>query len=419
MKKLFITLFLSFLWAAGHSQDTTGLVAWWPMSGNAMDSTGHGHNGHISNVTMVPGMNGTPNSAYYFNGSNSLITVPYAPELNVSQFSLCGIVMVKGFYYGTCQANYILTRGKSGQPGSYTMCFFDGPFDNNCNNLDTTKNVFTTNAGPMGPSDITGWQYTPQIVKDVWYKVIFTWNGTTMKIFVNGVLKNSFVPTPGVFGTSMDSLAMGKAIYEPAGYPFNFKGILDDIRIYNRPLNDSEIVHYGDTCGKITVEPTNATTSAGTATFTVGTSIIGATYQWQRLIGTTWTNLVAAAPYTGVTTATLTVTGATGSMADYQYRCVVKNTWGCKDTSAAGTLVVGLRDIDRDNDVMVYPNPVTNELSISALSLQQVLLTNIVGQTVYEWNGHQKELQVNMAELPAGIYLVRINDNVVKKIEKR
>jgi hypothetical protein len=106
-------------------------------------------------------------------------------------------------------------------------------------------------------------------------------------------------------------------------------------------------------------------------------------------------------------------------MADYQYRCVVKNTWGCKDTSAAGTLVVGLRDIDRDNDVMVYPNPVTNELSISALSLHQVLLTNIVGQTVYQWSGHQKELQVNMAELPAGIYLVRINDNVVKKIEKR
>jgi subtilisin-like proprotein convertase family protein len=95
----------------------------------------------------------------------------------------------------------------------------------------------------------------------------------------------------------------------------------------------------------ITTQPANsAIICAGSAaTFSVvaaGTAPL--TYQWQ--ISTTgaggpWTNLTNTAPYSGVTTATLTINPVTAPMNGNLYRCVV--TGGCGTaTSNAGTLTV-------------------------------------------------------------------------------
>jgi subtilisin-like proprotein convertase family protein len=103
----------------------------------------------------------------------------------------------------------------------------------------------------------------------------------------------------------------------------------------------------------VTVNPvtTIATQPANSAVICAGSaatfSVVAAgtapfTYQWQ--ISTTgaggpWTNLANAAPYSGVTTATLTINPVTASMNNYLYRCVV--TGGCGSaTSNAGTLTV-------------------------------------------------------------------------------
>jgi subtilisin-like proprotein convertase family protein len=91
----------------------------------------------------------------------------------------------------------------------------------------------------------------------------------------------------------------------------------------------------------VTADPTNVTVCDGTtATFTsVGTGA-GATFQWQVSTngGTTWTNLTNGSPYAGVTTGTLTVSPATGSMNGYRYRMVVSGTCSPTATSASATL---------------------------------------------------------------------------------
>jgi hypothetical protein len=76
----------------------------------------------------------------------------------------------------------------------------------------------------------------------------------------------------------------------------------------------------------ITSQPANATLCAGgNTTFSVTAS--GATaYQWQVNTGAGFVNISNAAPYSGVITATLTITGATASMNGYQYRVVVTGT---------------------------------------------------------------------------------------------
>ena len=65
------------------------------------------------------------------------------------------------------------------------------------------------------------------------------------------------------------------------------------------------------------------------------------TYQWQRWPagGSTWSNLSNGGAYSGVTTASLTVTGSTLGMTGDQFQCVVSNPHGAT-TSFAATLTV-------------------------------------------------------------------------------
>ena len=49
---------------------TSGLVGWWPFTGNAIDSSGNGHNGTVTGATLVSDRFGNFSSAYFFNYSH-------------------------------------------------------------------------------------------------------------------------------------------------------------------------------------------------------------------------------------------------------------------------------------------------------------------------------------------------------------
>jgi len=97
-----------------------------------------------------------------------------------------------------------------------------------------------------------------------------------------------------------------------------------------------------DVAPVITAHPTSQTVvPPAQATFTASaTGSPAPTWQWQVSTngGTTWGNLASAAPYSGVTTATLTVNPATGLNGN-QYRAVATNTAGTATTNSA-TLTV-------------------------------------------------------------------------------
>jgi hypothetical protein len=92
-----------------------------------------------------------------------------------------------------------------------------------------------------------------------------------------------------------------------------------------------------------TTQPTDQTTAiGGTVTFTAAASGTPTpTLKWQVSsdTGATWTDLSNTGPYSGVTTGTLTVTGATLGLSMNQYRCVATNTGGVGGSNAA-TLIV-------------------------------------------------------------------------------
>ena len=92
----------------------------------------------------------------------------------------------------------------------------------------------------------------------------------------------------------------------------------------------------------ITTQPVAVTQCAGgTANFSVVTSGVGVTYQWQESTngGTTYNNITNAGIYSGATTATLTITGTTAAMNGYLYRCVTASA-PCTLNSSAAALTV-------------------------------------------------------------------------------
>ncbi len=79
----------------------------------------------------------------------------------------------------------------------------------------------------------------------------------------------------------------------------------------------------------ITVQPVNSTViQGGNTSFSVTATGTGLTYQWQVNTGSGWNNVTNGGVYSGATTATLTLTGVTGNMNGYLYRCIVTgNLW--------------------------------------------------------------------------------------------
>src|SRR5690606_31765378 len=96
-------------------------------------------------------------------------------------------------------------------------------------------------------------------------------------------------------------------------------------------------------CVSITTQPQDTTICSGNnASFSIaGTSI--SNYQWQVSTngGTSWANTANGGVYSGVTTPTLLITGATTGMHNYQYRCVATNSGSsCSINTPARTLKV-------------------------------------------------------------------------------
>lgn len=96
----------------------------------------------------------------------------------------------------------------------------------------------------------------------------------------------------------------------------------------------------------VTVPPASTSVCAGQpATFTATATGAGIAYQWQVSTngGATWTNVTNAAPYSGVTTATLTVNPTTTAMNNYRYRVVVSGT--CPPAANSNAAILTVKDL--------------------------------------------------------------------------
>jgi hypothetical protein len=186
---------------------------------------------------------------------------------------------------------------------------------------------------------------------------------------------------------------------------------LNGLIIFSTWNNGNATIHQ---LPAITSQPANTSNySGGNAYFSVGASGTGLAYLWQKSTdGTIWTNLPNTAPYSGTTTATVSIMPATTPLNGTLYKCIVSGTCAPSVTSAPALLTVNAAPIttvpgtitNSCTGNLYIPLNVTNCNNVGGISL-----TLVYDTTKLTYDGYQG---VN-SSLASGILVVNRNKNKV------
>ncbi|MDZ7292478.1 MAG: T9SS type A sorting domain-containing protein [candidate division KSB1 bacterium] len=205
------------------SKTQTGrLIAYYPFNGNAQDASGFGHHGTVGGATLVADRFGNSNSAYYFDGVNDYIRVPNQTALNFQQAITINFWMKIGEFY-TREA-YPLSHGN-----------WENRWKISITNQGVRWTVKTNDPVNSGIKDLDS---ETKLLKDVWYNITTLYSGSDFEIYVNGELDN-FSSWSGLILPTTYDLTIGQVL--PNNNNYNFKGVIDEVRIYDYALSVQEI----------------------------------------------------------------------------------------------------------------------------------------------------------------------------------
>lgn len=206
---------------------TSGLVAYYPFSGNANDLSVYGNHGIVYGAQLTADRMGNTNQAYYFDGANDYILIQNSPELNPQEELTISAWMKPVSFTGTGN-NGIVSKGFT----SYTYPYYQY-------HLALTGNSYYNNPGSFEFYAQQRNVFTPNHtwIPGQWYHVVGRYSTSSIKIFVNGSL-SSEGPANGSMSIYSTPVCIGKSSYTNLCTP----GTIDDVRIYNRALTESEIM---------------------------------------------------------------------------------------------------------------------------------------------------------------------------------
>ena len=200
----------------------SNLVGWWKLNGDSIDSSGKGNNGIPAGITQAVGENGQSNGAYGFTfDANSSVTIPSSTSINTDLQTFS--IWVNPIDWLSPTASVLMSKRDADQKGFF-MAYI------------VASNTLAFDCGSTSQRWATG--YIPPVA--TWTHIAFTCSlDGTVIFYLNGVkqgtrtgVNRSTISTPA-------QLRIGRDSNDSLRY--NLNGSLDDARLYNRVLNDSEI----------------------------------------------------------------------------------------------------------------------------------------------------------------------------------
>jgi len=78
-----------------------------------------------------------------------------------------------------------------------------------------------------------------------------------------------------------------------------------------------------------------------------------------------------------------------------------------------------VQHLSSQNTISIYPNPAYDKLIIAAdADIREVAIINMVGQIITKQQYNSNHVQVDVSQLPSGVYFIRINNEVTQKFVK-
>jgi len=218
---------------------TTGLVAYYPFSGNAGDSSGNGNHGTVVGASLTTDRFNKINGAYLFSGSNYIsgscnnfpsgnsprtISLWYnATNLGVNVPGRCGVQL---FGYGgrNCGESFIM----------------------NFENCDIGLGKYEIQGHCLAFRNYANY---PIPANNVWHHIVLSYDGQVFRFYNNGInvatsnqtSLSTFVLNK-IFTIGKETFTDGNSPYTDPVWP-GFSGKLDDVRIYNKALTQDQITY--------------------------------------------------------------------------------------------------------------------------------------------------------------------------------
>ncbi len=232
----------------------SGIVSWWPASGDATDLYG------LNNGTLQGGATATTpgevNTAFQFDGTNGFVQVPNSAALEPTNLTVEAWVRFDS-----------LNSTENSAPGHQYIVFKQNSRSSNFEGYDLGKHrvsgqdLLYFQVASSGGTEIKV-DSTNTVSTGVWYHIAGVRGSNYIQLYVNGQLQGQATVSfpqdyghlPLYFGTTGESYWDGK-----------LAGELDEVSLYNRPLSSNEIysIYQAGAAGKCSSPPACVTAPPG------------------------------------------------------------------------------------------------------------------------------------------------------------
>jgi hypothetical protein len=198
------------------------LIAYYPFNGNAVNEVNTENIGTVEGATLTSDINTLDNKAYFFDGVDDVITINHDDIFNFSdQFTISALVKADEIKTQTIIRKGSQVNGADISPFSISFS--------------QTGDIVFTMATMNGEE--TSSAIVPDYQANTWYLITGVFKNSELLLYVNGELKASEM-LAGAVNVTNEPVLIGTRLRLPSS---TFKGIIDEIRMYDIALSESEI----------------------------------------------------------------------------------------------------------------------------------------------------------------------------------
>lgn len=209
----------------GVTISASNLIGWWKLDDatgtTLVDDSSFQNDGSLNNSTLsTNSISSHLNRTLNFDGVDDSVTIPYILDYEIDSISVSAWV----YHDVTGVVDQVLSKDNSGSSRVWQF---------RITSSDEVSFIVFDEGGAN--SSVTS---TNTISQSTWRHIVGTWDGTTIKVYIDGLFDNS-----SAFAGKLNKNETGEAYIGQSenGSPGYFDGRIDDARIYNKALSASEI----------------------------------------------------------------------------------------------------------------------------------------------------------------------------------
>ena len=204
----------------------TCLVGYYPFNGNANDYSKFKNNGIVNGATLTTDRNGNENSAYYFNGVDNTITLPDSLRIT-NNFTIAFWVLNQN----STGTSDILSDGSAGISGNDFLI----NMTNNSIGIRADKDNFNLNYEDYSPNKLRNLD-----VFNKWVHIAWVMTPDSSTVYLNGNKLTTINEQGSDLGYRDSVVTIGARKVWQGADKF-LLGKLDELKIYNMPLDSNQI----------------------------------------------------------------------------------------------------------------------------------------------------------------------------------